>query len=226
MSQVARDAAPRIMGLRELLMEPAVSATPEAEVVEPGPDPVALLEQERQRVRADAEKKGYAEGMAKAEKAIEAAREQARQDVEAAHAGARETLEAATAGLQGVIEALNERIAELDAASERLAVDVAAAAVARILGQAYVDSEAMVAICRQALEEYRQRPVVIRLSVEDLDMVRSEVAALGDVTIEVDSALKRGQCRLETDRGWYDTSLVTRFEAITRALSNELGDEP
>ena len=68
-------------------------------------------------------------------------------------------------------------------------------------------------ICRQALVEYRQRPIVLRLAEQEADAV-AYLAEEGAVTVVADAHMKPGQCRLETRKGSYDTSLEVRLQAL------------
>jgi flagellar assembly protein FliH len=227
MSIVVSDRA-CIVGLRQLLDRPTRAATdavegggtPPAEV----PDPAAELEALRRQVQAEAAQAGYSEGMARAEKAVADAVAHARRQVEQADAAVREELQATVTQLKATLHTLSAAVEKVNETSLPVAITIAVAAVARLVGQAHADRTLMAAICRQALDEYRQRPVVIRLCSEEADQVGPAIADIADVRVEVDSLLKPGECRLETHRGLYDTSLSVRLEAITRAIVNEIGD--
>lgn len=216
----------RVLGLRELLERPApapADATAVAEPVTPPVDPAAELEALRQRVEADAKKAGHAQGMAQAEQAVAEAVADARREVERADAAVRAELQATVVQLKTTVRSLAAAVEKVDEAGLPIAITIALTAVARLVGQVHADRELMSAICRQALDEYRRRPVVIRLCCEDADAVAAAIADIADVRVEADSLLTSGECRLETQRGLYDTSLSTRLEAITRAIVDEVG---
>jgi len=220
----------RILGLRQWLeadgapVEVAATTRPAAaaSASAAAPDPAIVLELERKRVLAEAEKAGYAAGMAKAQKEIDVAVTKATVDLEAKDRAAREALDSTTGLLRRLAEALAEQAEQGNEMNHELATEIAVSAVAKVLGEAYVCRDAMSAVCRQALAEYPQRPVVIRLSAHDIESVRQALSGETGLSVKPDSQLARGECRLETDKGWYDTGLVTRLDGITRALALEL----
>lgn len=207
--------ASRIVSLSTLLVptvrEVAVDAPSDA------PDPAEQLRQEAERVVQAAREQGLREGRAQAEAEIARASEDARRAVIAAHADEQARLESAHADAARLLRALEALPAERDGAMEDLVVEVAYAAVLRVLGATSVETPLLHALCRQALADMTQRPVVVRVHPLDADAVAA-LADGSDVRIEADARLQRGQCRLQTRRGDYDTSLEERLDALKLAF--------
>jgi flagellar assembly protein FliH len=185
------------------------------------PDPRELLAQERQRTLASAQEEGYATGMAQAKDELRKAIAQAEEDVRKAHAAEGERLTAANERMTTLLRSVQRAVDESDDRLESLAVEVAFAALARVLGQAAADRALMLSVCRQALDEYRQRPVVLRVAVDEAEQVQALMHG-EDIRIVADPHLDHGQCRLETHKGLYDTSVETRLDAVKQALLDAL----
>jgi flagellar biosynthesis/type III secretory pathway protein FliH len=71
------------------------------------------------------------------------------------------------------------------------------------------------------LSDVTQRPAVLRLHPDDAELATT-LAEGADVRIEADNRLARGQCRVQTRRGDYDTSLADRLDALRLALLDGL----
>jgi flagellar assembly protein FliH len=188
------------------------------------PDPQALLEQERQRVLESATREGHALGLKQADEAIRAAVAKAERQVEEAHAAERERLLAANRQMQELLRSLPRVVAEADAGLEAVAVEAAFASLLRLLGEAASQRSLVADTCRLALLEYRQRPVVLRVAVDDVEAV-ADLADAEAVRVVGDARLAAGQCRLETHKGLYDTSLEVRLEGMKQAFLRALRAE-
>lgn len=208
----------RMLGLGELLRhapDTAQSDVPETAPV--APDPAAALAAERDRIFDEARKAGFAAGQAMAKAEVDRAVASATSDVEARHAAQAKALADAQARFVLLASSLEQACAAFEDRIEPAATTLAMHAVARVLGDAMADGHAVAAMCRQSLDEVRQRPLTLRVAADD----RAAVAALDladDVRIDVDAALRAGECRLETHRGLYETGLRTRLYAIADAL--------
>jgi flagellar biosynthesis/type III secretory pathway protein FliH len=209
----------RIVPLSAALSSPA--PTQEMSTPLTAPDPAARLREEAERMFEAAREQGLADGRARAEAEVREACEQARRAVRAEHAAEQARLEAATADAVRLLEGLTRGLAAVEHELEEAVVEIAYASVVRILGTVAIDEDPMRALCRQALSEVAQRPVVLRLHPDDADLVTA-LADGGDVRVEADNRLARGQCRLQTRRGDYDTSLADRLETLRLTLLDGL----
>lgn len=214
MQRVAPHGA-HIVGLGALLRRDVAGVAPQPAIETP--DPAELLEAERRQVLQAAEEAGFAQGQARAEQEIQARAQAAEQRAGEACAEAEKRLVETNGQLALLLRNLPDAVAGLEARMEPLLVEVAYAAVTRMLGTAAGDGELIERLCRQALAEFRQRPVVLRVSPRDRDAVAG-LAGDADIRIEPDALLGPGQCRLETHKGLYDTGLEARLEALAQAL--------
>jgi len=185
------------------------------------PDPAARLREEAERMFQAAREQGLAEGRALAEAEVHEAREQARRAVRAEHAAEQARLETATTDAMRLLETLAQGVAGLEHELEDAVVEIAYAAVLRILAVVAVDEDLVRALCRQALSDVVQRPAVLRLHPDDAELATA-LADGSDVRIEADKRLAPGQCRVQTRRGDYDTSLADRLETLRLALLDGL----
>jgi flagellar biosynthesis/type III secretory pathway protein FliH len=179
------------------------------------------LASERERVLEIARQQGHAEGMARAQGEIESAAENARQAITAANAAESERLEACNERARALVRALEVELARMDGELEEVAIQAAYAAVLRMLDAARVERSVVADMCHIALDEYRQRPVVLRVAAEDAAYV---AATFDDASLQVepDLQLPRGHCRLETYKGTYGTSVEERMEALKQAFLGAL----
>ncbi|MFC0677986.1 FliH/SctL family protein [Lysobacter korlensis] len=217
--------ASRVLGLREWLEMQTVADGSDlpGPVAAAIPDPAAELESRRQQVFAAAEQAGYEAGQARAQAAIEAACADAAREVAAQNATLQAELQRAIARLDVVRGSVADAIAEHERALEPAAVSLAMAVVARMLGRQQADGQLVASLCSQALDEFRQRPVVVRVPAQDASALAAHLGPHDDVRVEADAFLRPGECRLETHKGLYDTGVATRLQAIVDALIAELG---
>lgn len=210
----APGAGAKVMGLAALLAQPRPDVI-EAQV--DTIDPAEQFEQQRCSALEAARRDGYAEGMARAEKEIEAASERARQTIEQAQSAESKRLETANRRMEELLQGVSQAAADADATTATWVAEIAYAALVRFLGENGVDDALLKQVCRQALEEYRQRPVVLRVPVDEVPMLQ-ELSADASISIEGDARLAPGQCRLQTRKGDYDTGLEVRLDAIKQAF--------
>ncbi|MDQ3286713.1 MAG: FliH/SctL family protein [Pseudomonadota bacterium] len=205
----------RIVPLRSLFArpEPALpSAAPEAVI-----DPRVEIEAERARIFKLSRDEGYAAGMKQAAEEIERRSLQAEKAVAAAHAVEGARLRDANEQLAHLLIAVPDAVAGLDERIEPLAVEAAFMATLRVLGEGAARRPLIVDVCRQALLEYRQRPVTLRVCAQDSDAV-SALSDEASVKVLSDEHLAPGQCRLETHKGLYDTSLEVRLNSLLQGF--------
>lgn len=212
------DGERRIVSLSAALSPPApVDVAP----LVAAPDPAEQLREGAERVFRAAREQGVAEGRARADAEVREASAQAARAVRAEHAAEQARLDAANADATRLCEALAAGVAAVDRELEDTVVEVAYAAVLRIVGVIAIDEDLVRTLCRQALSDVTQRPAVLRLHPEDAERATS-LANGADVRIEPDNRLARGQCRVQTRRGDFDTSLVDRLDALRNALLDGL----
>lgn len=212
----------QIVGLAAAL---ARRDAPSAPIAAPAPEQTAevqaqALQRERERVLAQARRDGHAEGLAHAEEELAAARLRIRDEIEQSCADRIEQLELARDGLRQLSAQIGQRYAEHEAELRSAAVEIAYAAVLRVLGD---DPDAArrgltARICEQLLAEHRQRPAVLRVGPEDLAAVAEGLAGNEELRVVADSFLRPGECRLETRKGSYDTRLEDRLETLKRTF--------
>ncbi|MGH8077582.1 MAG: FliH/SctL family protein [Lysobacter sp.] len=195
--------------------------TPSVTTTEPVIDPRVRIEAERARIFETAQDDGYAAGMKRAEDEINKRIEKAENAIASAHAAEGKRLQEANARLARLLSAVPEAVAENDAQLEAIVSEVAFAATLRVLGETATQRPLIADVCRQALDEYRQRPVVLRVAADEVEAL-VELVEDGAVRIAADAHLLAGQCRLETHKGLYDTSLEVRLEALMHGFLRAL----
>jgi flagellar assembly protein FliH len=146
---------------------------------------------------------GIAEGKATAEK-----------HAQAELAKAKEHLDEERTALQALASRLEQVLVEAESAAEEAAVHAAYAALVRVLGTREAEGGLMRDLCRQALSDAGGETHVVWVC--ELDH-----ASLGNLTsaeLRIDPALERGQVRLQSRLGHYDTGLDVRLEQIRQAF--------
>lgn len=221
MERIAESDA-RITGIGEHLRRPLSMGK---QIAEPASDPVESLRAERERVLVEARLQGHAEGMRMADaeiqeraSAAEARFEQTRAAESDRLRRSNQTIEVLLRDLPLAVDALDERVA-------CLASEIAYTALVRMLGESGGDAVWKPALCRQALDEVKLRPVTLHVApgfAAGLDAV----ARAEQVRVVEDAALGPVSCRLETNRGIYDGGLEVRLEALKQALLRGLRMEP
>lgn len=205
----------RIAGLADVLGKPR--AQHGERHAEPVPDPAVLLQLERERVLAEAHAEGFAKGMREAGEEVQARVRAAESKVEQTHAAETERLRAANQRMQALLLALPDAVAGLESQTHAAAAEIAYAAVVRLLGERNADHSLIDELCRQALAESRQRPVVVRVAASHYAALSALDESEG-VRIVADAELAPGQCRLETHKGVYESGLEIRLESLKQAL--------
>lgn len=221
----------RVLGLGDLLRpreapKPA-SVAKQAEQAPPPPDPRELLEQERKRLFDAARKDGHAAGMQDAEREIEKRAEAAEREWRDRFQKETERLADASRRLEAIARSVPEALEALERQLERMTVEAAFAATARIVADAARDEAMVIGFCREALAEYALRPAVLRVHPDALAAVKAalkEDDLREDLRIEGDARFAAGQCRIETAKGLYDISLEHRLASIQQALLDSLDD--
>jgi flagellar biosynthesis/type III secretory pathway protein FliH len=173
---------------------------------------------------AQAYRKGYAEGFEageqdgrrEAEQYQRAWEEETKQAMEEEYRGLvqeRENLAALVAGL-------NEQLHSQSQAMEQLAFELASASLSRAFGVLHGDGELLQRLCQQMAEEYRGKVVKLEVSAIDRAHLPERIDGL---EIAVEHALSQGECRVVSARGYAESSIVTRLDAIHGAMLEALG---
>lgn len=208
----------RVVGLAALLSQPRPIQN------EDGVDPAAELQKMRDRTLELAQREGYARGMELAAQEIADAKAAASAEtirsVQRAHAEETERLATSNRRLSELLEALGKADAEQQLRVEEQVLEITYASVIRLIGDIGVCGEVLSRICQKALDEYRQRPLMLKVAEEDLGYVHD--LASSTITVEMDGQLSPGECRLHTHKGDYYTSLELRLEGLKQAFLRTL----
>jgi flagellar biosynthesis/type III secretory pathway protein FliH len=199
-------ASPKLIGQGDVRLQ---SAGPSAEDV--------AEELRLQHVQAfdGARERGLAEGLKDAEREIAERVSKIEERLRIAHEAAVAKLEAEQLRLRKYISALTAALQDHSIDSETMAVEVAYAAVVRILGEKSADRTLLPDLCRTIVREYGHPPATLRVSDVDFSLFES---AEFDIPVEADRRLLPGQCVIDTARGQFESGLDVRLEALTRSL--------
>ncbi|HBZ46975.1 MAG TPA: hypothetical protein DEO93_06830 [Stenotrophomonas sp.] len=192
-----------------------VHAAPEPESLPHGAD---LIAAKQQAEHADALERGYQDGYARGvADAEDGARKQAlewQQTRQRELDAARAQYEQAGQHLESLAAQIPVQLRAEEARAEALAIEIAYAAVVRMLGVGYADRSIMQALVRQAMQDVEGD--VDRVLVSSADALALE--NVDGITVTQDPQLAAGQCRLESRMGTYDTGLDVRLELLRQAL--------
>lgn len=183
----------------------------------PPDDPTARL----QAAFEEARDRGFDEGMKDAAREIDRRVDKIAQKHHDEHAAAMASLRQAEAAQRQLLEGLQGALRQYADDGEVLAVEIAYAAVARLLGDKAADRSLMQELCRTVVREFGHPPATLRVSDQDLALL--DPAQL-DIPVEADRRLAPGQCVIDTARGQFESGLDVRLEAIKQALLNGLQD--
>lgn len=163
----------------------------------------------------EARARGFEEGMKDAAREID-------RRVEKVAAQLRREQAEETGRLQGRADALHllsqgmtEALSRFEREVETVSVEVAYAALIRLLGAHADKRDLLQAHCQVVMKEFGDPPATLRVSEQDLELL--DLSALA-FSVEVDRRLASGQCTVETSRGQFDCGLDVRLEAMTHAF--------
>jgi flagellar biosynthesis/type III secretory pathway protein FliH len=126
--------------------------------------------------------------------------------------------------MQELVRNLDAEISALDERLDEVVVETAYAALVRMLGSVAAEGTLMRELCVQALLDYRQRPVVLKVAPGAVaDVV--ELAEPDAIRVVADARLAMGECRLETHKGDYETGIEVRLEGLKQAFLRSLRTE-
>lgn len=168
---------------------------------------------------------GYRDGLARATAEAETAAIEARVNWEGQ---AQVQLDTALAELRTAQERLTAAADAMNVAclDERdwavgLAVEIAYAAVARLLGERHAQNDLIAAHCARVVRDIPERPLRLRVSPDDVEAVSQHVHG---VDVEADERLSRGDCVLETPRGRVVAGLAERLSVLRDTLLAAVGN--
>lgn len=162
------------------------------------------IEQELASARALAERDGYAAGL--------------KQGEQAAKKAVAEQIER----LLSVTAALHQAKAGIIENAEDLIVEIAYAAICRIIGQAAATPAAVASMVGQLLLSLRERDqLAVRLNPQDLELVRQApdfVALSQQAALRADASIRLGGCIVDSDGGSLDARLETQLARLCETL--------
>lgn len=163
----------------------------------------------------EARDRGFDEGMKDAAREIDRRVEkiagQLRRD-QAEEAG---RLQERADALRTLAQGMADAMARFEREVEAVSVEVAYAALVRLLGSHADKRDLLQAHCLVVMHEFGEPPATLRVSERDLELL--DLAAL-PFPVESDRRLAPGQCTVETSRGQFDCGLDVRLEAIAHAF--------
>jgi flagellar biosynthesis/type III secretory pathway protein FliH len=182
------------------------------------------LEATTDEVDAQAYRRGYAEGFQageedgrrEAEQYHQAWEQETRQRME----GEYQSLVQEREELSVLVSALNEQLRRYEESMEQAAFELALSSVAHAFGSMQGDDELLGRLCMQMAEQYRGKAV--RLTVSSADRVHLPDHIEG-LEVAVEHGLSPGECRIVTTRGYSESSVAVRLDAIYRAMLQSLG---
>jgi flagellar biosynthesis/type III secretory pathway protein FliH len=168
---------------------------------------------------AQAYRQGYAEG-------FQAGEQDGRREAEAyQQAWEEETQKHLQEALQSAVRererlaalaaGLDEQLRMHAAAMEQLAFDMALRGLSHAFGSMREDGESIRRLCRQMAAEYRGRAMRLEVAPADRDALPDSIDGL-EVVLE--HALPAGTCRIVTGRGYAESSLEAREQAVLEAI--------
>lgn len=203
----------------EMLLMPAQPVRLGAAVVQPLPrESVERADDTQQRLQAacdEARDRGFDEGMKDAAREIDRRVEKIAQRLEREHADETRRLRERESALQRLCDGIADAIERFGTDSEATSVEVAYAALVRLLGESAADRELLQAHCLSVAREFGDPPASLRVNAHDLELL--DIAAL-PFSVEADRRLESGQCLIETGRGQFDCGLDVRLDAIRQAF--------
>jgi flagellar biosynthesis/type III secretory pathway protein FliH len=161
---------------------------------------------------------GEQDGRREAEAFQQAWEEQTRKHLEEelqAVVGERERLSALVAGL-------DEQLRSQVEAMEQLAFELAMNGLSHAFGSMQEDGQLMRRLCARMTEQYRGRALRLEVSAIDREALPEHVAG---VDIVVEHALPAGTCRIVTERGYAESSVGARTDAVLEAMRDAEGTD-
>lgn len=181
-------------------------------------EPVAQADDASSAVQAafdEARDRGFDEGMKDAVREIERRVEKIAGQLRREQAEETGKLQDRANALQVLSRGLADAIACFEREVEAVSVEVAYAALIRLLGTHADKRDLLQTQCLVVMNEFGESPATLRVSEYDLELL--DIPSL-PFPVESDRRLVSGQCTVETSRGEFDCGLDVRLEAITHAF--------
>jgi flagellar biosynthesis/type III secretory pathway protein FliH len=184
------------------------------------------VETSTDNIDAQAYRQGYAEGFQageedgrrEAEQYQQAWEQEKRQQIE----GEYQSLVQEREAMSALIWALNEQLRRHEESMEHAAFELALSGLAHAFGSMQSDDELLGRLCMQMAEEYRGKAVQLTVSSIDREHLPDHIQGL---EVAVEHGLSPGECRIVTTRGYAESSIAVRLDAIYRAMLQSLGVE-
>jgi flagellar biosynthesis/type III secretory pathway protein FliH len=122
--------------------------------------------------------------------------------------------------LAALVVSLNEQLNAQGEAMEQLAFELASASLSHAFGAMQGDQALLQRLCRQMADEYRGKVVRLEVTAGDRPHLPEQIDGLD---ISVEHGLLQGECRIVTARGYAESSIRTRLEAIHQSMLEALG---
>jgi flagellar assembly protein FliH len=183
-----------------------------------------LLAKERQTLLDTARTDGYEQGLQRANQEIKARVSAAEMEVRETNAAEAERLRLAREQLTLLLQELPGAVAMAESRMEATAIEIAFLGITRLLGAQMTDRTLLPALCGQALAEYKQRPITLKVAPVEVDCLL-DLNENDAIRVVSDSRLLPGQCHLETHKGVFDTGIDVRLEALKQAFLRGLAEE-
>lgn len=160
------------------------------------------LEDEAESLLADAQQRGMKQGLEQGERQ--------------AHSQVAGLVALLVTALDAVKAAHSSALAQ----AEDMLVEVAYAAVCRIIGTAATNRAVLLEMVRGvAQDEYATQPLCLRLHPQDLAMLQQDANIIdARITLQFDSSVVLGGCLIDSDRGTLDARLETQLARLAEAL--------
>jgi len=162
---------------------------------------------------------GYRDGLRQARAEVEVVAAQARAELEQqtqdALDEAKHALRAEQDRLATVADALSSALEEDRRWAESAAVEMAYAALLRVLGDKAAERTLVAALCEQGRRELGSEVVSVRMAEADAAVLQGLVTG---IPVMADASLPAGSCVLESRRGRFDAGLDARTQQLRHAL--------
>lgn len=196
------------VAMEPLWQAPAVTSSEAAQAVAVDP-----WEAERAAAFEAASREGHALGLKRAKELFDAESSawQARRQKELDEI--ERQLVAARCQLDGLIRAILDQMELQASRAEELALEVAYAALTKLLGEQYQSGDVLHALVQDGIRHAGHAVSTVRVSTDDAGQLRGL-----EIEVVADPRLSPGQCVLETGYGQHAGGLDIRLDALKRAF--------
>ena len=174
----------------------------------------AALAQQKQAFE-QAREQGRQQGLADAQAEIKAQVDKIVARMREEHAAALQRMSQQQEELRKVGSALQAALKAFAVDAETLSVEVAFAAVARLLGDKAADRTLMTDLCQRVVQEFGHPTATLRVSESDFALLQGVDVG---IPVETDRRLSAGQCVIDTARGQFESGLDVRLDLLRKAV--------